>query len=381
MKKKILSIFGTRPEAIKMAPLVEKLEAHPDIDSYVCVTAQHREMLDQVLEIFNLVPDYDLDIMKHAQGLSQITAEVLTKLTPVLAELKPDRVLVHGDTTTAMAASLAAFYQKIPVGHVEAGLRSGDVFNPWPEEMNRMMVGRLADLHFSPTSLSRDNLLAENTNAEQIHITGNTVIDTIFTVTEKFRQDSDLKRRIGASCRYLDPSRKLILITAHRRENFGAGLNSICKAIAKLAENKTLQIIYPVHLNPNVKGPVSEVLGGFDNVKLIAPLDYLQFVYLMERAYIILTDSGGIQEEAPSLGKPVLVMRETTERPEAVKAGTVKLVGTEADKIIKEVSMLLEDRDEYEKMSRAYNPYGDGQASERIAEILSGNNNVEEFMV
>ncbi|MCK4830755.1 UDP-N-acetylglucosamine 2-epimerase (non-hydrolyzing), partial [bacterium] len=348
---------------------------------YVCVTAQHREMLDQVLEIFNLVPDYDLDIMKHAQGLSQITADVLTKLTPVLAELKPDRVLVHGDTTTAMAASLAAFYQKIPVGNVEAGLRSGDMFNPWPEEMNRMMVGRLADLHFSPTSLSRDNLLEENTNAEQIHITGNTVIDTIFTVTEKFRQDSDLKRRIGASCRYLDPSRKLILITAHRRENFGAGLNSICKAIAKLAENKTLQIIYPVHLNPNVKGPVSEVLGGFDNVKLIAPLDYLQFVYLMERAYIILTDSGGIQEEAPSLGKPVLVMRETTERPEAVKAGTVKLVGTEADKIIKEVSMLLEDRDEYEKMSRAYNPYGDGQASERIVEILSGNNNVEEFMV
>ena len=381
MKNKILSIFGTRPEAIKMAPLVKKLEAHPDIDSYVCVTAQHREMLDQVLEIFNLVPDYDLDIMKHAQGLSQITADVLTKLTPVLAELKPDRVLVHGDTTTAMAASLAAFYQKIPVGHVEAGLRSGDMFNPWPEEMNRMMVGRLADLHFSPTSLSRDNLLEENTNAEQIHITGNTVIDTIFTVTEKFRQDSDLKRRIGASCRYLDPSRKLILITAHRRENFGAGLNSICKAIAKLAENKTLQIIYPVHLNPNVKGPVSEVLGGFDNVKLIAPLDYLQFVYLMERAYIILTDSGGIQEEAPSLGKPVLVMRETTERPEAVKAGTVKLVGTEADKIIKEVSMLLEDRDEYEKMSRAYNPYGDGQASERIVEILSGNNNVEEFMV
>ena len=366
MKLKVLSIFGTRPEAIKMAPLVKKLQQHPDIESYVCVTAQHREMLDQVLQLFDITPDYDLDIMKSAQNLTDITSEILKKLEPVLQQLKPDRVLVHGDTTTAMVAAMTAFYQKIPVGHVEAGLRTGDLYSPWPEEMNRRVVSVYADMHFSPTQKAKDNLIDENIDDDKIFITGNTIIDSILLVKDKLNSNKEIAQQFDDILPFLDPQKKLILVTAHRRENFGQGFLDICTAISLIAENKNVQVLYPVHLNPNVQEPVYRILGDKKNVKLISPLDYLHFVYLMNRSYIILTDSGGIQEEAPSLGKPVLVMRDTTERPEAVDAGTVKIVGTNPEVICREVNSLLDDNENYSTMSLAHNPYGDGKASEAI---------------
>ena len=366
VKLKVLSIFGTRPEAIKMAPLVKKLQQHPDIESYVCVTAQHREMLDQVLQLFDITPDYDLDIMKSAQNLTDITSEILKKLEPVLQQLKPDRVLVHGDTTTAMVAAMTAFYQKIPVGHVEAGLRTGDLYSPWPEEMNRRVVSVYADMHFSPTQKAKDNLIDENIDEDKIFITGNTIIDSILLVKDKLNSNKEIAQQFDDILPFLDPQKKLILVTAHRRENFGQGFLDICTAISLIAENKDVQVLYPVHLNPNVQEPVYRILGDKKNVKLISPLDYLHFVYLMNRSYIILTDSGGIQEEAPSLGKPVLVMRDTTERPEAVDAGTVKIVGTDPEVICREVNLLLDDNENYSTMSLAHNPYGDGKASEAI---------------
>jgi len=370
VKYKILSIFGTRPEAIKMAPLIKKLEQHPDIDSYVCVTAQHREMLDQVLQLFDIVPAFDLDIMKPAQNLGDITSQILIKLEPVLRQVKPDRVLVHGDTTTAMAAAMAAFYQKIPVGHVEAGLRTGNLYSPWPEEMNRRMVSIFADMHFAPTLKARTNLLNENINGDQIFVTGNTVIDAVLMVKEKLSLNSEIEQQLGPDFPFLDARKKLILVTAHRRENFGQGFLDICNAISLIAKNENIQIVYPVHLNPNVQQPVYHILAGKPNVKLLRPLAYLQFVYLMDRSHIILTDSGGIQEEAPSLGKPVLVMRDTTERPEAVDAGTVKIVGTDPENICCQVNSLLDNDEKYRMMSQAHNPYGDGNASGKMINYI-----------
>lgn len=370
MKYKILSIFGTRPEAIKMAPLVKKLQQHPDIDSYVCVTAQHREMLDQVLQLFDIVPDFDLNIMKSAQDLTDITSEILIKLRPVLQNIRPDRILIHGDTTTAMASAMVAFYEKIPVAHVEAGLRTGDMHSPWPEEMNRRVVSVFADMHFAPTSMAKSNLINEGVNGEQVFVTGNTIIDSILMVKEKLHLNRDIEKQFGDMFSFLDPQKKLILVTAHRRENFGQGFLDICTAISLIAENKNVQIVYPVHLNPNVKKPVYRILEDKKNVKLLSPLDYLSFVYLMDRSYIILTDSGGIQEEAPSLGKPVLVMRDTTERPEAVDAGTVKIVGTNPDVICREVSTLLDNDEKYTAMSQAHNPYGDGDSSDKIIDYI-----------
>jgi UDP-N-acetylglucosamine 2-epimerase (non-hydrolysing) len=361
-KFRVLSVFGTRPEAIKMAPVVRALAAAEDIDGRVCVTAQHREMLDQVLDLFAIVPEYDLNLMRPGQGLEDITAGVLHTLSPVLAEFKPQLVLVHGDTGTTLAASLAAYYKKIPVGHVEAGLRTGNIWSPWPEEINRKVAGAIATLHFAPTEKSKANLLAEGVPSGAIEVTGNTVIDALLDVVAMLEKDSAAFDRQFA----LDASKRLILVTGHRRESFGDGFQRICEALATLAARPDVEIVYPVHLNPNVKGPVEEKLSGLANVHLIAPQDYLPFVYLMSRADIILTDSGGVQEEAPSLGKPVLVMRETTERPEAVEAGTVKLVGTDAALIVSEVSHLLDDRAAYEAMAFAHNPYGDGQAVDRI---------------
>lgn len=356
---RVLSVFGTRPEAIKMAPVVRALAAAEDIEGRVCVTAQHREMLDQVLALFDIVPDYDLNLMRPGQGLEDITAGVLQALSPVLDDFQPQLVLVHGDTTTTLAASLAAYYKKIPVGHVEAGLRTGNIWSPWPEEINRKVAGAITRLHFAPTDQSKANLLAEGVPAKHIMVTGNTVIDALLDVVEMLGDNE-------AGQFDLDPSKRLILVTGHRRESFGDGFQRICEALATLAARPDVEIVYPVHLNPNVKGPVEEKLSGFANVHLIAPQDYLPFVYLMSRADVILTDSGGVQEEAPSLGKPVLVMRETTERPEAVEAGTVKLVGTDASLIVSEVSRLLDDRAAYEAMSFAHNPYGDGHAVDRI---------------
>ena len=372
MKYKTLCIFGTRPEAIKMAPLVKKLEQNPDIDSYVCVTAQHREMLDQVLELFEIKPDFDLGIMKSGQNLSHITSEVLIKLEPILQQLKPDRVLVHGDTTTAMGAAMAAFYQKIPVGHVEAGLRTGDMLSPWPEEMNRRVVSVFADMHFAPTSKAQENLLNENVDAGKIFITGNTVIDSVIMIAAKLRSNEQLQKHLSEQYSFLDEQKKLILVTAHRRENFGQGFLDICNAISLIAENENVQVVYPVHLNPNVQEPVYRILGDKQNVKLLSPLDYLRFIYLMDKSYILLTDSGGIQEEGPSLGKPVLVMRDTTERPEAVEAGTVKIVGTDPENICKEINNLLVNDEEYSQMSSAHNPYGNGDASDKIIDCISG---------
>lgn len=366
---KVISVFGTRPEAIKMAPVIKALDDCPDIDSRLAVTAQHREMLDQVLQLFKIAPDYDLDLMRPGQGLSEITTGVLLGLKPVLEEFAPDLVLVHGDTTTTLAASLAAYYQRIPVGHVEAGLRTGDIYSPWPEEINRKITGAIARLHFAPTERARQSLLAENVSDANIHVTGNTVIDALLEVVEKLRADhaqsAALDQKFG-----IDPERRLVLVTGHRRESFGAGFQRICDALATLARRGDVQIIYPVHLNPNVIGPVEDRLGALDNVRLIPPQDYSPFVHLMQRADIIVTDSGGVQEEAPSLGKPVVVMRETTERPEAVDAGTVKLVGTDSDLIVSEVSKLLDSRSAYERMSRAHNPYGDGQAASRIRDAI-----------
>lgn len=370
--KKILTVFGTRPEAIKMAPVVKELQKHPELfETKVCVTAQHRQMLDQVLDLFDIVPDYDLDIMKPGQSLTDVTCNVLQGLAPVLEEFRPDVVLVHGDTTTTMAASLAAYYQKIDVGHVEAGLRTGNIYSPWPEEMNRRLAGAITRYHFAPTERSRDNLLREGVAAESIHVTGNTVIDALLDVVEKVRTDRVLQEEMGTRFGFLDPAKRLILVTGHRRENFGNGFENICTALKEIAlANPDVEILYPVHLNPNVQEPVHRLLSGCPSVHLIEPLDYLPFVYLMDRSYLIITDSGGVQEEAPSLGKPVLVMRDTTERPEAVTAGTVKLVGTDKERIVEETTQLLGNPLAYERMSLAHNPYGDGRAAKRIIEAM-----------
>ena len=380
--KKILLVFGTRPEAIKMAPLVKKLQAmHEAFQTVVCVTGQHREMLDQVLRLFEITPDYDLNIMKPNQDLYDITSRILLGMRDVLREVQPDIVLVHGDTTTSMAAALAAFYQQISVGHVEAGLRTGNIYSPWPEEMNRLITGRITTHHFSPTPLARENLLREHVAEKQIIVTGNTVIDALQMVVGKLREDtafaSEVANRIsemGYDVKRLAGAKRMVLITGHRRENFGEGFLNICHAIKHLAEQyPDVDFVYPMHLNPNVRKPVLEILGeGAENVFLIEPLDYLPFVYMMQHSTLILTDSGGVQEEAPGLGKPVLVMRDTTERPEAVEAGTVLLVGTNREKIEQGVSQLLDDADMYRRMSEAVNPYGDGEACARIAEALRG---------
>lgn len=376
-------VFGTRPEAIKMVPLVKEFQKNTtDFETIVCVTGQHREMLDQVLQIFDIIPDYDLAIMKQGQDLYDVTARVLVGMRDVLKTVQPDVVLVHGDTTTSTAAALAAFYQQIPAGHVEAGLRTYNIYSPWPEEMNRQMTGRLATYHFAPTALSKQHLLQEGVKEESIVVTGNTVIDALYMVVDKIKQDCSLNeelegilKTVGYDVTRLQDGKKLVLITGHRRENFGDGFISMCQAIKTLSEKyPEVDFVYPMHLNPNVRKPIHEVFGDdlsvLDNMFFIEPLEYLSFVYLMEKASIVLTDSGGIQEEAPGLGKPVLVMRDTTERPEALEAGTVKLVGTDYDRIINEVSTLLENKDYYEKMSQAVNPYGDGLACSRIVDYL-----------
>ncbi|WP_348772706.1 UDP-N-acetylglucosamine 2-epimerase (non-hydrolyzing) [Pseudoalteromonas sp. MMG005] len=369
---KVLTVFGTRPEAIKMAPLVHTLAVDDRFDAKVCVTAQHREMLDQVLELFKIIPDYDLNLMKAGQTLPEVTGRILLELTPVLREFKPDVVLVHGDTATTFAASLAAYYEQIAVGHVEAGLRTGNIYSPWPEEANRKLTGALTKYHFAPTETSKKNLLTENYSEENVFITGNTVIDALLMVKSQIEQDSDLSSTLAAQFPFLDETKKLILVTGHRRESFGGGFERICEALARTAKNHPeTQILYPVHLNPNVQEPVKRILADVDNVHLIEPQQYLPFVYLMNQAHIILTDSGGIQEEAPSLGKPVLVMRDTTERPEAVEAGTVKLVGTDVDLIAASLTELLTNENSYAEMSRAHNPYGDGNACIRICDILA----------
>ena len=381
--KKIMLVFGTRPEAIKMAPLVKEFQKHPDtFQTIVCVTGQHREMLDQVLNIFDIRPDFDLNIMKQGQDLYDVTARVLTGMRDVLREAQPDVVLVHGDTTTSTAAALAAFYQQIPVGHVEAGLRTHNILSPWPEEMNRQITGRIASYHFAPTALSRQNLLQENVDDANITVTGNTVIDALYWVVDRIKNDRSLDaeleevlRHSGYDVNRLADGRPLVLITGHRRENFGDGFINMCTAIKQLTERyPNVDFVYPMHLNPNVRRPIHEVFGNdlsnLGNMHFIEPLEYLSFVYLMEKSTIVLTDSGGIQEEAPGLGKPVLVMRDTTERPEALEAGTVKLVGTDREKIFNEVSTLLDDAAAYARMSQAVNPYGDGLACSRIVERL-----------
>ncbi|MCE8174224.1 UDP-N-acetylglucosamine 2-epimerase (non-hydrolyzing) [Porphyromonas gingivalis] len=381
--KKVMLVFGTRPEAIKMAPLVKEFQARAnEFDTIVCVTGQHREMLKQVLELFDIKPDYDLEIMKEGQDLYDVTTRVLLGMREVLKKTKPDVVLVHGDTTTSTAAALAAFYQQIPVGHVEAGLRTHNIYSPWPEEMNRQLTGRMASYHFAPTELSRDNLLAEGIATDRIFITGNTVIDALQQVVTRVKGNADLRNEVsrkllqfGYDVNRLEAGRRLVLITGHRRENFGEGFLNICRAIQTLSKRfPEVDFVYPMHLNPNVRKPIREIfgdnLGGLDNLFFIEPLEYLQFVTLMDRSSIVLTDSGGIQEEAPGLGKPVLVMRDTTERPEAVKAGTVKLVGTDYNQIVDNVEKLLTDNAAYAEMSRANNPYGDGKACSYIADAL-----------
>jgi UDP-N-acetylglucosamine 2-epimerase (non-hydrolysing) len=371
MPIKTLCVFGTRPEAIKMAPLALSLSADERFDAKVCVTGQHREMLDQVLDLFELKPDHDLKIMKPGQDLTDVTTSILQGMKGVLAEVKPDIVLVHGDTATTFATTLAAYYQQIPVGHVEAGLRTGNIYSPWPEEANRKLTGALAHMHFAPTERSRQNLLEEGVAPKQVQVTGNTVIDALLDVVEKLEMTPAYQQRFAEQFDFLDANRKLILVTGHRRESFGGGFERICQALHDTAaRHPDTQIVYPVHLNPNVREPVNRLLSDIDNVHLIEPLDYLPFVYLMNRAHLILTDSGGIQEEAPSLGKPVLVMRDTTERPEAVDAGTVKLVGTDVERIVGELHTLLTDKAAYEAMSYAHNPYGDGKACQRIRDAL-----------
>lgn len=384
--KTIMLVFGTRPEAIKMAPLVKEFQKYPnDFRTIVCVTGQHREMLDQVLRIFEIIPNYDLNIMKPGQDLYDVTVSVLVGMREILRKENPDVVLVHGDTTTSMAAALAAFYQQIPVGHIEAGLRTGNIYSPWPEEMNRQLTGRIATYNFAPTPLSKLNLLKENVDEMRIFVTGNTVIDALYMVVNKFKgnkifekEQSDILCQVGYDVSRLNNGKKLVLITGHRRENFGDGFIHICTAIRDLTDKyPEVDFVYPMHLNPNVRRPIHEVFGSdlsnLKNIFFIEPLEYLSFVYLMEKSYLVLTDSGGIQEEAPGLGKPVLVMRDTTERPEALEAGTVKLVGTDYNMIIQEVSKLLNDRSYYDKMSHAINPYGDGKACERIVQELKKN--------
>ncbi|MGA2937125.1 MAG: UDP-N-acetylglucosamine 2-epimerase (non-hydrolyzing) [Syntrophobacteraceae bacterium] len=371
---KILSIFGTRPEAIKMAPVIKELERRPDdFTSIVCVTAQHREMLDQVLSAFKIRPHYDLDIMKSGQDPLQITCAVLTGLRSVIEETRPDLVLVHGDTTTTMAAALASFYFRTKVGHVEAGLRTKNKFAPYPEEMNRRVAGAIADLHFAPTPGARQNLIEEAVDPKTIHVTGNTVVDALFAALAIIEEDPGLQDRFAEQFSYLNPHKKLIVVTGHRRENFGEGLQNICSALAKVAANHPeVQILYPVHLNPNVYGPVRKTLGNMEgaNILLIDPVEYLPFVYLMNRSYMIVTDSGGIQEEAPSLGKPVLVMRDVTERPEGAQAGVVKLIGTGVREIYSSISRLISDAAAYKQMTSSRNPYGDGKAAQRIVDII-----------
>ncbi|WP_279130976.1 non-hydrolyzing UDP-N-acetylglucosamine 2-epimerase [Photobacterium phosphoreum] len=371
-KKRVLTVFGTRPEAIKMAPLVHALANDERFEAKVCVTAQHREMLDQVLELFEITPDYDLNLMKAGQTLNDVTAGILLNLKPVLEEFKPDVVLVHGDTATTFAASLVAYYEQIAVGHVEAGLRTGNIYSPWPEEANRRLTGTLANYHFAPTETSKENLLKENFSADDIYVTGNTVIDALLMIKDKIENNADLNATLASLFPFIDENKKLILVTGHRRESFGGGFERICEALAITAKkHPETQIIYSMHLNPNVREPVNRILAGIDNIFLIEPQQYLPFIYLMSRSHIILTDSGGIQEEAPSLGKPVLVMRDTTERPEAVAAGTVKLVGTDIDVITSSLDELLTNDDIYHAMSKAHNPYGDGQACQRILDNLA----------
>jgi len=370
-RHRVMIVFGTRPEAIKMAPVIKAMRANPSFDLRVCVTAQHRQMLDQVLALFEIFPDFDLSLMRPGQTLTELTQNVLAGMERVLQEWTPHILLVHGDTTTTFSASLAAYYQRIPVGHVEAGLRTGDIYSPWPEEINRHLVGAIAVLHFAPTETARKNLLLENISASSIFVTGNTVIDSLLNISKRIDDDADLQVALAAKFSFLDISKKLILVTGHRRENFGHGFESICKGLAELASRPDIEILYPVHLNPNVQEPVLRILGGLQNIHLIDPQDYLPFVYLMKRSTIILTDSGGIQEEAPSLGKPVLVMRENTERPEAVNAGTVKLVGTGSRKLVDSASELLNDPTRYCQMTASINPYGDGHAADYIVSILN----------
>ncbi|KIH32317.1 MULTISPECIES: non-hydrolyzing UDP-N-acetylglucosamine 2-epimerase [Gammaproteobacteria] len=370
-RKKVLTVFGTRPEAIKMAPLVHALSTDERFESRVCVTAQHREMLDQVLELFEITPDYDLNLMKAGQTLNEVTARILLELKPVLQEFKPDVVLVHGDTATTFAASLAAYYEQIAVGHVEAGLRTGNIYSPWPEEANRKLTGVLTSYHFAPTATSRQNLLDEGYDENHIYVTGNTVIDALLMVRNKIENDRELANHLATRFPFLDESRRMILVTGHRRESFGGGFERICEALCLVAKQyPDIQIVYPVHLNPNVQEPVNRLLRDLDNVYLIEPQEYLPFVYLMNRSYLILTDSGGIQEEAPSLGKPVLVMRDTTERPEAVEAGTVVLVGTNVEAIYSKVEHLLENESTYATMSKAHNPYGSGDACVKVIDAV-----------
>lgn len=364
--KKILIVFGTRPEAIKMAPVVHALKAHPDFETRVCVTAQHREMLDQVLSLFQIAPDYDLDLMTAGQTLADISSRVLQRMTGVLTQWTPDLVLVHGDTTTTAITAMACFYQRIPVGHVEAGLRTGNMWSPWPEEFNRRLAGLVTRLHFAPTQQACTNLLAEKIPGEWIEVTGNTVIDALLHVSERIDRDKDLQSQFQQKFNFLDDRKRILLVTGHRRENFGDGMQSICRSLLALSKRDDLEIVYPVHRNPNVSGPVEEHLARQPGIHLLAPQDYLSFVYLMKRCSVLLTDSGGIQEEAPALGKPVLVMRDTTERPEAVAAGTVRLVGTDAANIERKVATLLDDREAYLRMSTSMNPYGDGTAAQKI---------------
>jgi UDP-N-acetylglucosamine 2-epimerase (non-hydrolysing) len=376
--KKILIVFGTRPEAIKMAPLVKKFQEDGSFNVKICVTAQHREMLDQVLDLFNITPDYDLDIMKPGQDLYDITSSILLKIKPVLEQFEPDLILVHGDTATTFSTSLAAYYQKIKIGHIEAGLRTNNLYSPWPEEGNRKLTSALTDYHFSPTEESKKNLINEGVNKESIFVTGNTVIDALQLVVERVNRDKLLKSKIEKTIIESGFERinsRFILVTGHRRENFGKGFLNICQALKTLAKNnQDINILYPVHLNPNVKIPVNKLLSNVNNIKLIDPLQYEEFIYLMSKAYLILTDSGGIQEEAPSLGKPVLVMRDTTERPEAVKAGTVKLVGIDENNIVSEVQKLIDNLSEYRKMAQANNPYGSGRSSNHIVKIIKNLN-------
>ena len=369
--KNVLVVFGTRPEAIKMAPVVKACRACPELEVKVCVTAQHRQMLDQVMDIFGLTADFDLNVMAPNQTLADVTCKVLKGMEGVFTEWKPDMILVQGDTTTVMAAAMSAFYHKIAIGHVEAGLRTGNLYSPWPEEANRLLAGCLANQHYAPTPRSRDNLLKENKDPKTVFVTGNTVIDALHEAVKIMDGDEALKARLAAQFPFLDSAKRLVLVTGHRRENFGDGFIHICNAIRRVAERPDVQVVYPMHMNPNVRKPVNEILGGLSNVHLIEPLDYLSFLYMMRQSYLIMTDSGGVQEEAPSLGKPVIVMRDTTERPEAVEAGTVILAGTETDAMASAAERLLDDRDFYDKMARAVNPYGDGLASRRIAELVA----------
>jgi len=378
--KKILIVFGTRPEAIKMAPVLKRLRQSAGTQVFVCVSAQHRQMLDQVLELFEIRPDYDLNLMLPNQTLASLTALVLTGISEVLETLKPDLVLVHGDTSTAFATSLACFYKKTKVAHVEAGLRSGNIHSPWPEELNRRMVSQMASFHFAPTSLAKSNLLHEGAVSSAIWVTGNTVIDALLDIVNRISADSTLEAELAKTMPWLeDPQRRLILVTGHRRENFGEGIEGVCRALRKLALDPNVVIVYPVHPNPNVMEPVHRLLDNVANVYLIPPMEYLSFVYLMTKAYLIITDSGGIQEEAPSLGKPVLVMRDTTERPEAVAAGTVRIVGSSEARILEEAKRLLSDPAHYALMATAHNPYGDGHAAERIVKAIEGQGLVHEF--